>query len=80
MLKEDFTFVSGDGKEIFVYVWLPDEGKIKGIVQIAHGMAEHAGRYERLAKILTEGGYGVYANDHRGHGRTAGDQIGRAHV
>ena len=44
---------------------------MKGIVQIAHGMAEHAGRYERLAKKLTTEGFAVYANDHRGHGKSS---------
>lgn len=39
-------------------------------MQIAHGLAEHADRYARLAEALTGAGYGVYANDHRGHGLT----------
>jgi alpha-beta hydrolase superfamily lysophospholipase len=51
---------------------MPDEASaIKGVVQIAHGMAEHAARYERFAGALTKAGYTVYANDHRGHGKTA---------
>jgi alpha-beta hydrolase superfamily lysophospholipase len=33
-------------------------------------MAEHSARYARLAKVLTAHGYAVYANDHRGHGKT----------
>jgi alpha-beta hydrolase superfamily lysophospholipase len=41
------------------------------VVQIAHGIAEHGWRYARLAGALTRAGYAVYANDHRGHGRTA---------
>ncbi len=40
-------------------------------MQIAHGMGEHAGRYRRFADALVAAGYAVYANDHRGHGRTA---------
>jgi alpha-beta hydrolase superfamily lysophospholipase len=43
----------------------------RAVVQIVHGLAEHAGRYARLAQALNAAGYAVYANDHRGHGRTA---------
>ena len=72
MKVENFTFKDKGNLEIFVYKWLPDEKvQVKGIVQIAHGMAETAGRYEGLASILTENGFMVYANDHRGHGKTA---------
>ena len=41
-------------------------------------MVEHAARYERFADALTKAGYAVYANDHRGHGKTAGslDRVG----
>ena len=47
-------------------------------MQIAHGLAEHARRYARLAQALTAAGFGVYANDHRGHGKTcrSEDQLG----
>jgi alpha-beta hydrolase superfamily lysophospholipase len=56
---------------VHVYRWLPDDGDVTAVVQIAHGLVEHAGRYERVAQALTGAGYAVYANDHRGHGRTA---------
>jgi alpha-beta hydrolase superfamily lysophospholipase len=65
-----FTLTTPDGVDLFTYCWLPIE-KPKAVVQIAHGLAEHAGRYARLADVLTSAGYAVYANDHRGHGRTA---------
>ena len=72
MKTRTFIFKDPEGFEIFVYKWSPDKSKnIKGVVQISHGMAEHSKRYERFAKALTEAGYIVYANDHRGHGRTA---------
>ena len=64
-----FTLPTPDGIDLFVYCWLPME-RPKAVVQIAHGLAEHAARYSRLADALTSAGYAVYANDHRGHGRT----------
>jgi alpha-beta hydrolase superfamily lysophospholipase len=74
MKSESFTFKDNGELEIFVYKWLPDENvQVKGIVQVAHGMAETAARYEGLASVLTNNGFIVYANDHRGHGKTAGE-------
>jgi alpha-beta hydrolase superfamily lysophospholipase len=77
MQNKSFRMRACDGVEPFVYEWLPDLAP-KAVVQIAHGMAEHAGRYARLAAALTAAGYAVYANDHRGHGRTAenAEQLG----
>ncbi|WP_031482890.1 alpha/beta hydrolase [Streptomyces bicolor] len=63
-----FTFDSGkDGVRIHVHEWQP-AGPPRGVVQIAHGMGEHAGRYAALAEALTARGFAVYAGDHRGHG------------
>jgi alpha-beta hydrolase superfamily lysophospholipase len=64
-----FTLATLDGIDLFVHRWLPGSAT-KAVVQIAHGMAEHGARYARLAGALAEAGYAVYANDHRGHGRT----------
>jgi len=44
--------------------------KPKAVIQINHGMAEHAARYERFAEALSNAGYHTYAHDHRGHGLT----------
>jgi alpha-beta hydrolase superfamily lysophospholipase len=72
MISLPFTFQDAKGSSIYVYRWLPAEGMpVKAIVQVAHGMAETAARYERLALALTANGYAVYANDHKGHGQTA---------
>ena len=59
-------FASGD-LTIAAYRWDPD-GHPRAIVQVTHGMGEHALRYSRLANALNEQGYVVYAQDHRGHG------------
>jgi alpha-beta hydrolase superfamily lysophospholipase len=70
--ERNFTFQDPSGHDLFVYRWRPDrEIALKGIVLIAHGMVETAGRYRRFAAALTEAGYVVYAADHRGHGKSA---------
>lgn len=70
MTGSTFTFNNADGIKVFVYKWLP-ETEPKAVVQISHGMVENAERYERFAELLTKEGYGVYANDHLGHGKTS---------
>jgi alpha-beta hydrolase superfamily lysophospholipase len=70
MQASTFTLATPDGVPLFVYRWLPDAPP-KAVVQIAHGLAEHAARYARVAEALARAGYAVYADDHRGHGRTA---------
>ncbi|MFO7842063.1 MAG: alpha/beta hydrolase [Fidelibacterota bacterium] len=76
MRKTDY-FSTDDGVDIAFICWLPDEKPLAS-VQIAHGMAEHAARYEEFAGYLCKNGIAVYANDHRGHGKTAGslDNLG----
>jgi len=69
MRREDFSFNSEDGLEIAYYRWRAP-GRASGIVQIAHGMGEHAWRYAHVADFLNQAGFHVYANDHRGHGRS----------
>ncbi|MFG2648925.1 alpha/beta fold hydrolase [Streptomyces sp. NPDC048436] len=62
---------AADGVPVATYTWLPDGGRPRAFVQIAHGAGEHALRYDRFARHLTSHGYGVIASDHRGHGATA---------
>ena len=65
-------FIEGYSKQpIYLYCW-DDVENVKSVVQIVHGMAEHAARYEELALFLNSKGIVVYASDHRGHGKTAG--------
>ncbi len=70
--RTDRTFVDAKGVTIHYYTWTA--AKPKGVLQLAHGLGEYATRYEGLAQALVKAGYSVYADDHRGHGRTGIEQ------
>ena len=65
-----FWLTANDHSRLYVNQWLPDTPP-KALIMVSHGMAEHGGRYARLAQALCGAGYGVVALDQRGHGRTA---------
>ena len=71
---KSFSITASDGHDIACYGWVPDSPT--AVIQIAHGMGEHAQRYDWVADQLTEQGYAVYASDHRGHGGTSGPMPG----
>jgi alpha-beta hydrolase superfamily lysophospholipase len=71
MKATEFTHTASDGRSVFVRRWSP-AGTAKATLLVIHGMAEHSARYERLAEVMTQSGWTVYAPDLRGHGRTAG--------
>ncbi len=64
----EFSYVDAEGVEIFASEWRAPEPI--GIVQIAHGIGEHSGRYDEFARHLVNAGFTVFADDHRGHGET----------
>ncbi len=76
----EFTFRSASGLcDIYAQSAVPsDFSKVKGVVQIAHGMAEHSNRYARFAMELCKNGYAVFINDHLGHGKSVAskDELG----
>lgn len=53
-------------------------GTPRGVVQLLHGVGEHAARYGATISALASAGFTVYADDHRGHGRTGMKQHGDA--
>jgi alpha-beta hydrolase superfamily lysophospholipase len=65
--KDDF------GVEIMFYEW--PVANPKAVIQIAHGLGEHARRYDLMAETLNKAGFSVYADDHRGHGQTGVKQL-----
>jgi alpha-beta hydrolase superfamily lysophospholipase len=69
-VPERFQFKSDDGLSIACVKW-GNSHHVRGVVQIAHGLGEHVGRYAQLAETLAQAEFVVYGNDHRGHGLTA---------
>jgi alpha-beta hydrolase superfamily lysophospholipase len=74
MAFKNYELTTSDNKQLVCYKW--DIENPKAIVQIAHGMSEYSARYEAFAQFLNSNGIAVFAEDHRGHGKTAGS-IGR---
>ena len=70
MEPAEFRFTSSDGLRIACFRW-DARAPQRGVVQIAHGMGEHIGRYRATIDALVSSGLTVYGNNHRGHGRTA---------
>ena len=73
------TFTGQDGGEIFWQRWSSGQRPTAAVV-IAHGVSEHSGRYAHVAARLNEGGYDVWALDHRGHGRSHGGSANIGHM
>ena len=67
------SFKDDYGVEIMFYEWPVAEPK--AVIQIAHGLGEHARRYDLMAATLNGAGFSVYADDHRGHGHTGVKQL-----
>ncbi|MBI9105738.1 MAG: alpha/beta hydrolase [Spirochaetales bacterium] len=67
----EYGFTAEDGTKIYAVKWTADQPK--AIVQIVHGMAEHITRYDEFARYFNARGFIVAGEDHRGHGKTAGN-------
>ena len=71
--KREYRVLSSDGvHNLAGVVYLP-EGEAKGFFQVAHGMTEHIGRYERFMQDMAEAGWICFGYDHLGHGHTVND-------
>lgn len=77
-IRRDHTYVDEHGVTIHYSVW--PAAQPKAVIQLLHGLGEHSLRYERLAHELVAAGYTVYADDHRGHGRTGLGQYNGEHA
>ena len=72
MRTETFELIGYNKTVLPGQIWLP-EGDVKAVLQIAHGMTEHMGRYEAVAETLAANGIAVAGFDLRGHGKNPGD-------
>lgn len=67
------TYTASDGDNIAMQDWPPPEGlPLRGMVLVVHGLGEHAGRHDRLAKRLNSWGFAVRGYDQYGHGESGG--------
>ena len=75
MRKESSGYLSlpdrGKGRNQLFYRIFEPEKPAKGSLLLLHGMQEHSGRYEEVARFFAHAGYAVLLYDHRGHGKTA---------
>ncbi|MCR5041889.1 MAG: alpha/beta hydrolase [Clostridia bacterium] len=71
VIRKEAYYPSSDGvHDIRALIWYDDEKEPAGVFQIAHGIAEHIGRYDRFARKLADNGYVVCGSDHLGHGKS----------
>jgi len=71
------TFTASDGDNLAMQDWpAPENIALRGTVVIVHGLGEHAGRYDPVARRLNEWGFGVRGYDHYGHGDSGGERGG----
>ncbi len=69
-IKENYSFQSADDAKTTIHAvkWLPEDGDVKAVLQLNHGMIEYIERYTEFAEFLTERGFAVFGHDHIGHG------------
>lgn len=66
------TLKTPDGLALSTAIWMPEQAP-KALALLAHGHAEHLGRYHHVIDALLARGYAVAGQDHRGHGRSDGE-------
>ena len=71
--ERTFQFTGAEGAQIAGFRWADAGVTPRAVLQVAHGMGEHARRYQAPLAPLIAAGWVIYADDHRGHGLTAPD-------
>lgn len=73
MQQNEFSWKTPDGLNIYAKEWKP-EGQVKASIALVHGLGEHIGRYDPVAELFTQAGFGMVGFDLRGHGRSDGER------
>jgi len=73
---ENFEWKTKEGEKIFSQKWRV-EGTVKAVLVLVHGLGEHIGRYNHVAKFFNHHQISIYGFDHRGHGKSSGK---RGHI
>ena len=69
--KQNFYFKSTNNRDrIHGVCWIPEDKKVRAVLQISHGMVEYIDRYKDLARYLCSKGFAVVGHDHLGHGKS----------
>jgi alpha-beta hydrolase superfamily lysophospholipase len=76
MKHDEGTLETPAGASLYYQSWQPFD-RPRAVLLIAHGLAEHSGRYQNFARFFVDRGYAVYALDHPGHGKSDG---ARCHI
>ena len=70
--RKTYPSTAGQGLDVSYMVWKDEAKDPVGVIQVTHGWGEYGERYDELCTFFAENGYVVAAQDHLGHGRTAG--------
>ena len=71
MKHKEGKFKGLNNFDLYYQCWLPEKS-LRAVLLVAHGLAEHSGRYKNLVDYFVPKGYAVYAFDYRGHGKSEG--------
>lgn len=83
-VREEYYYESSDDQKTRIHAvkWTPEDGKIRGVLQICHGMQEYIDRYQEFAEFMTSQGFAVVGHDHIGHGQSVAsrEELGIMHT
>ena len=70
-MTSDESICTRDGVILHAHHWRP-RGTARAVLVLVHGIAEHAGRHEHVARRFADAGIETFAADLRGFGRSGG--------